>query len=608
MSNAKTFRLTVKTKLILLSVIITVSLLFGIFTQYRSLTTIRGMWDEYNQYIARREHLISAMKSSLGYGGMIHHFKNYVLRQDPKYVTASEEDFTLFNRAREDYLGLPNLLEDEVKQVGVVGETMSRYRRAVSTARSLFSDGKTIREVDKTIKIDDSPALQAFEWLSENRDRLIREGNTRMVASLNRMLFQQGGIFSAILLVTLLFSLLISSSITGKLKKIISITEEMAAGNLSRNVDVKPGDEIGDLADNFNRAVNSLRKIINSVKETSSESSRISDSLSEETQRTSASVEEITANIESINKQFGHLADNIASSSTAVEEILANTSSLVNQISHQALSVSLTSAAIEEMTASIDNVAKIASTKKAATDNLVSITQDGGEKVDLTNRVIQDISKNIDDMMELITVINNVASQTNLLSMNAAIEAAHAGEFGKGFAVVADEIRKLAESTADNSKNISRLLNGVIDKIKQALESSTASGETFTEILKVVSDVVGSFAEISTSTEELAAGSQEVRKAGTELLTITEEIRRGSEEMKVGAEHINDALSNVKNISAESVNGINEISIGSSEINRAVVQISELSKKNSTAVAELRDEMRQFNTDAEDAPILTAKG
>ncbi len=428
-------------------------------------------------------------------------------------------------------------------------------------------------------------------------DLMVEQKHIQKLELIKKDIILSGGALIIILLIAVMLLILISDSLVKPIKRMVVITNGVAKGDFTQNVNIRSKDEIGKLASNLNTAIDNLKGIISSVKSSSSATHEMSESLSANTEQTSSAVTEIAANIESIKKQFSLLDSNISTSSTAVEQILSNITNLFNQISNQASAVEQTSSSIEEMSASIGSVDKIAGDKKNLMDNLVSITQSGGEKVNTTNEAINEVSKNFDDMLEIIKVINNIASQTNLLSMNASIEAAHAGEYGKGFAVVADEIRKLAESTGINAKNVTSLLNSLVDKINVVLTSSSESGEAFARISKEVNTVSDAFAEISGSTAELANGSDEIVKAASTLLNITEEIKEGSSEMKIGAEEINKSLLTVKDISSQSLNGINEISIGVNEINSAVAQISDLSAKNKQNTDNLNQEIKKFKTE-----------
>lgn len=140
--------------------------------------------------------------------------------------------------------------------------------------------------------------------------------------------------------------------------------------------------------------------------------------------------------------QFNGLSDSINTTSESSDIISSNIDSLTRQIEDQAAAVSQTSTSLEELSATINNVSGIASKNQNESRNLLETAKEGGERIEQTKNIVSDISKHASDMHEILEIINNISSQTNLLAMNASIEAAHAGEYGKGFAVVADEIRK----------------------------------------------------------------------------------------------------------------------------------------------------------------------
>jgi methyl-accepting chemotaxis protein len=253
--------------------------------------------------------------------------------------------------------------------------------------------------------------------------------------------------------------------------------------------------------------------------------------------------------VKAIHTKTRNLHEQISNASAAIEEITANVRQFSSVVKRQDVALSEASAAVDKMSGSVNNVAKVTHQRMEEAGKLHEIIAKGGDSVKTTATAIAEVTVAINAVADVIKVINSIAAQTNLLAMNAAIEAAHAGEFGKGFAVVATEVRKLAESTTSNSKAIADSLKNIITQIKQAETAGQAASSTFENIEQDVEKFVEAFMEISGSTTELSDGTTKIISTMEDLSHVSQEISGGSHEIEIGAGNIDESLRVIKEFS-----------------------------------------------------------
>ena len=400
------------------------------------------------------------------------------------------------------------------------------------------------------------------------------------------------------LIIIILAYILIRKAVINPLVLTSTRLDELSEGeaDLTRELKVLSKDEIGRMGTSFNRFIANLRSLVNEIRIAVNKTQTIKDEVVTSTGETSTAVEEISSNIDSMQGQMLTLDSQIDESLTAIEQINSNVETFDNQISSQAAMVEESTAAITEMIASLESVGNITKNKQESTKILGETTREGQVALDNTNNALEQVVKHIGSVQELAETINSIASQTNLLSMNAAIEAAHAGDSGKGFAVVADEIRKLAESTGESSKTISQVIKEVTDAVNATNENARLLSEGYEKITSEIRDTILAFSEIEHSVSELNVGGKQVLDASEEINNMTVSIRDGSIEIKSGTKNILHASSRMKDISTQVATGIKEVNRGSSDIVSSIQNVVQLSSRLSHVVGELKEKFERFKT------------
>ncbi|MDR2602917.1 MAG: methyl-accepting chemotaxis protein [Spirochaetaceae bacterium] len=401
---------------------------------------------------------------------------------------------------------------------------------------------------------------------------------------------------AALALIAVISSFIFGKKMAKPITKLYGVLQTIAKGDLTGKIETKNKTEIGEMIRMLSFTQSSMASLAGSIKKEALVLQKVGYELDASMTETAATIKQISTTIENIKKQTSMQSETVDKTNAGLKDAADKAISLNKKIGEQAQTISRSSSIISAMITSVEEVMHIIIEDESKVEELKDAIENGKKCVHEVSSHIGDISKESESLLSITDVLADIASQTNLLSMNAAIEASHTGESGKGFAVVAGEIRKLAESSNTQSKTIA----AVLKKIKSMIDSiSRMADEVMDEFsaielnVKAVSDSTG---RIHASVEKQKSGSREVSSALSDLKVLSESIGRASRDVSSSSERVlkeNAALSELSYLIS---NGMDETSGGVSEINKAIRRIQLLSNDNKENIESLTKSVGKFKT------------
>ena len=408
-------------------------------------------------------------------------------------------------------------------------------------------------------------------------------------------------IFAVIMAVVLaVLILIVTANVARRIVKVRNMTTTLAEKDF--NVKIKPegSDEMWYLMTNINNMVHQINDFFLLVKSTAKKALDAETSINESAGSTANAITLIDSNVDELVRKFQDAVTVITSTIGVVAEMNMHVDTLVQSSSVQNEAIENSNKAVKEVVKSLAYISQMAEDRVKNAGEMHTYVSDGDDKISATNEILSKIAEQLDEVYEVVTIINNVAEQTNLLSMNAAIESAHAGEAGKGFSVVAEEIRSLAEETSENAAKISKVVNAIVKAVENANASSQSAFEAFEKVSLHADNIVGALQEVSGEIGKIDNQMQQIQERSDETSTAADEMNHYCGDLADMQKHVSEQVDIMNGVVFNGIKSLHKIKEETADIVEKMNNVRTSSEDSYKNLAELENVLEEFKTAEEE--------
>ncbi len=465
---------------------------------------------------------------------------------------------------------------------------------------SIYDDQNGIRAGEDVLAEDDTEHLELFTKTFNLNNKVwtvvASVEKTEMLQIAHRMQSQSlvGGFIIAVILMIL--ELIIIRIMIGKFDSIKKNIDDLNTGDkdLTKRLKINHNNEISQVKKSVNIFVNTVHETVREIGTANDNLKETFENVKTRLDETKSQMDQISSEINNASETLKEEDKSVMGTSELVSQISSNIGTLNQMIDSQVDAITQASAGIEEMIGNIQSISGSVDKMAGEFTELNAATVEGIEKNRIVNELLNSVLAQSKSLQDTNMVIANISSQTNLLSMNAMIESAHAGEAGKGFAVVAEEIRKLADTSATQSKSIGENLKLIAENIRKVVESADLSKASFEVVSNKTNNTSELVYSIKKATEEQSEGSKHLLETLSKMNNISVSVQRSSKKIESRTLSVLDSIAGLKESSMNMSQNFNKI-VSTTEVTQETTQsLNKLTEDMTKAVDDISERIEEF--------------